>query len=491
MDTGGRRTLARQMPRTVHFIGVCGTGMGALALLFREAGVSVRGSDLQAYPPMGDLLRSAGIDIRLGYRPENLDGDVSYVVVGNAVSKGNPEVEELFRRGLPYGSFPETLARFFLAGRDPVVVVGTHGKTTSTALLAWLLHAAGLEPGFLVGGEPKNFQSSSRCGAGPYFVVEGDEYDSAFFDKGPKFLHYRPSFALFTSLEFDHADIYPDLDAIRDQFRRFSALLPKHGSLLVCSEYPGAVEITRDLTCRVETYGYGAGSNWRGVLRQNGSRGLTLDVVERARFVGSFSCPLSGRHNGLNVLGSVGLLHALGVPAERIQDGLTSFLGVSRRQEVLGEADGVVLVDDFAHHPTAIRETLQAIVARYPGRRILAAYEPRTHTSRKKVFQEEYVEAFQDADVAICGRIFRPETVAVEERFRPDLWERELRARGHEAYYLEDLRELEEFLVRGCRPGDLVLFMSSGDFDGVPGRVLDGLRERTCEGRHAPGEHPA
>jgi UDP-N-acetylmuramate: L-alanyl-gamma-D-glutamyl-meso-diaminopimelate ligase len=478
MGSEAFQRAAGEVPKRVHFIGVCGTGMGALALLFREMGAEVSGSDVQAYPPMGDLLRGAGIDIRLGYRPENVAGNLDYVVVGNAVSKNNPEVEEVLRRGLAYGSFPETLARFFLAMREPVVVVGTHGKTTSTALLAWVLEAAGHAPGFLVGGEPKNFPSSSRFGTGPYFVVEGDEYDSAFFDKGPKFLHYRPRFSLFTSLEYDHADIYPDVDSLRTQFRRFVQGITPEGLLLVCSQYPTAVEIAREASCTVETYGYGQESDWRGVLRQNDPDGLTIEVSFLRSFVGSFSSHLSGGHNGLNILGCIALLSRLGVQIEQIRRGLYGFLGVRRRQEILGEVDGVLLVDDFAHHPTAVRETIRSMARRFPGRRILAIYEPRTHTSRKSVFQKEYVEAFQEANLAVCARIFRAETVPEEDRFRPDLWEKQMRERGKEAYYLQEMGDLERFLVQSARPGDLVLFMSSGDFEGVPGRVLRELGHR-------------
>ena len=366
-------------------IAACGTGMGALALLFREIGVSVSGSDEQAYPPMGDLLRKAGVHLSLGYRPENLPQDVDFVVVGNAVSKDNPEVEAMLARGLPYGSFPESLAHFFLASRCPIVVTGTHGKTTSTALLAWLLECAGAEPGFLVGGEPINFGSSSRLGRGKYFVIEGDEYDSAFFDKGPKFLHYRPAVALMTSLEFDHADIYPDLVSIREQFVRFAALLPSEGLLLVCNEYPEAVEIARMARCKVETYGYGKGADWSGSLVGGPGACGALEVSCLGRPMGTFPLPLSGRHNGLNVLGS---LH-------------------------------------------------------------------------------DYAEAFCTADVAICAPVYRPESIAPAERFSPGLWVEELRRRGRAACCFDESWDLEQALKETCRPGDVVVFMSSGSFSGL------------------------
>lgn len=470
--------FSASLPARVHFIGVCGTGMGALALLFREKGVAVSGSDLQSYPPMGTLLRGAGIDVRLGYRREHVDGDVQYVVVGNAVSKSNPEVEETIRRRVPYGSFPETLSRFFLAGRDPIVVVCTHSKTTSTAMLAWMLEAVGHRPGFLVGGGPLNFASSSRCGTGPFFVVEGDEYDSAFFDKGPKFLHYRPVYVLFTSLEYDHADIYPDEESMRAQFLRFVKKVPARGIVLVCAEYPGAVEIARRAVCKVETYGFDPEADWRARIVEQDSEGSEVEVFCKGEPFGVFRCRLSGSHNGLNALGSLALLSRLGVPPAALRSALAGFAGVRRRQELLGEADGVVLVDDFAHHPTAVRETLWALRHRFPGRRVVAVYEPRTQTSRRAVFQKQYAEAFEGADLALCSRLFRADAVPEEDRFNPQLWEQEARRAGRKAFYIADMGALESFLVENARPGDLVVFMSSGDFEGLPARVLGGLKRR-------------
>ncbi len=456
--------LPNRTPEHVYMIAVCGTGMGALALLFREAGVRVSGSDVQAYPPMGDMLRKAGVELSLGYRAENVPETADFVVVGNAVSRDNPEVAEIKARGLAYGSFPESLAHFFLARRFPIVVTGTHGKTTSTALIAWLLACSGAEPGFLVGGEPKNFGSSSRLGKGKFFVVEGDEYDSAFFDKGPKFLHYRPRAALFTSIEFDHADIYPDLASIREQFLRFVKLLPPDGVLLVCNEYPNAVEIARRASCRVETYGYGEGADWVGELEEPlGSFG-TLAVSFRGRNVGTFPLPFSGRHNGLNALGCLGVLARLGFDPPGLRPCLERFEGVRRRQEIAGEVNGVLLMDDFAHHPTAVRETLWGIRRRYPGRRIVTVFEPRTNTSRRKVFQGGFAEAFALADVAMCAPLYRPETVPPQDRFDPSAWVEEIRRHGGCAFCFDESADLERALLQICKSGDVVLFMSSGSF---------------------------
>ncbi len=465
------------VPKKVHMIAACGTGMGALALLFREMGVHVSGSDVQAYPPMGGLLEKAGVELSLGYRPENLPRDVEFVVVGNAVSKDNPEVQETLARGLAYGSFPESLAHFFLSSRCPVVVTGTHGKTTSTALLAWLLECSGSEPGFLVGGEPTNFGLSSRLGRGKHFVIEGDEYDSAFFDKGPKFLHYRPQAALFTSLEFDHADIYPDLASIRKQFSRFVELIPPEGLAMVCSEYPEAVEIARKASCKVETYGYGEEADWVGVLEEPPGETGSLEVSCRGETVGTFPMPLTGRHNALNVLGSIGLLAHLGFEPGGLKACVERFEGVRRRQEIAGEINGILLMDDFAHHPTAVRETLAGIRRRYPGRRIVAVFEPRTNTSRRNVFQADYVDAFSLADIALCAPIFRPETVEPEERFRPDLWAEDLRKRGRSADWFEESESLEQALTDTCRTGDVVLFMSSGSFADLFRKLKENLEQ--------------
>jgi len=468
------------LPRRVHMIAVCGTGMGALALLFREAGVRVTGSDVQTYPPMGDMLRGAGVEIRSGYCAENLPVDADCVVVGNAVSRDNPEVGAAVRAGIPLESFPEALAKFFLEGRRSVVVVGTHGKTTSTSILAWVLEAAGFSPGFLVGGEPRNFGSGSQVGEGPFFVTEGDEYDCAFFDKRPKFLHYRPELALFTSLEFDHADIYPDFDTLQRAFVRFVRLLPPSGLLMVCDQYAEARRAAAEAACRVETYGYGESADVRGLFLTGDDGGPVLEIVHSGESLGLFPLPLSGRHNGLNVLGCVGILRRIGVSTDLIREGLAGFLGVRRRQEPVGEAGGVVFLDDFAHHPTAVRETLLAVRMKYPGRRIVAVFEPRTHTSRRRIFQNEYAEAFLDADLSFCLPVFRADALDVSERFDPELWSRMVREGGGNAQTVAGPDHLEQSLMETCRGGDVVLFMSSGNLSNVMRDLMRRWEEPAC-----------
>jgi UDP-N-acetylmuramate: L-alanyl-gamma-D-glutamyl-meso-diaminopimelate ligase len=317
-------------------------------------------------------------------------------------------------------------------------------------------------------------------GQGKYFVIEGDEYDSAFFDKGPKFLHYRPRVALFTSLEYDHADIYPDLASVRDQFLRFVELLPPDGLVMVCEQYADAVEIARKAPCKVETYGFGKEADWVGVIKESEGRTATMEIHGHGRHMGSYFLPVLGRHNGLNVLGSLGLLHHLGVRPESFERGLESFEGVRRRQEIAGEVRGVLLIDDFAHHPTAVRETLVAVRKHYPGRRVLAVFEPRTHTSRRSTFQREYAAAFLSADVALCAPIYRGETVPPEDRFSPAAWVEDLRKGGVEAHCFEDAVGLERGLTETCRPGDLVLFMSSGSLSDLIGCLKTRLERGDC-----------
>jgi len=328
-----------------------------------------------------------------------------------------------------------------------------------------------------VGGAPRNFGSSCRMGPGPFFVPEGDEYDSAFFNKQPKFLHYRPELALLTSLEFDHADIYPDFACLRSAFVRFVRLLPPHGLLMVCDEYEEALGVAKQAACRVRTYGYGEGADLRGILRSD-ERGMpVLEIIDQKVSLGSFSMPIPGRHNGLNVLGCVGILRWVGGGAESIRRGLEGFLGVRRRQERIGEVNGVLFLDDFAHHPTAVRETVRAVRMQHPGARVLAVFEPRTHTSRRNVFQQEYVDAFLEADHAFCLPVFRAEALSDSDRFDPELWSIQVRERGGRAEAVSDPLDLARRLLNVCKEGDVVLFMSSGNLSAAMKECMEGGRQ--------------
>ncbi|HET6465780.1 MAG TPA: UDP-N-acetylmuramate:L-alanyl-gamma-D-glutamyl-meso-diaminopimelate ligase [Nitrospiria bacterium] len=464
--------------RHIHLIAICGTGMAALARMLKAAGYRVTGSDANVYPPMSTLLEREGIPYRIGFRPENIESDTDLVVIGNAVSKTNTEVQAVLDRGIPYRSFPQALAEFFLANRTPIVIAGTHGKTTTSALMAWVLESAGLDPGFMIGGQVVNFDANSRPGTGRYFVVEGDEYDTAFFDKGPKFLHYRPHAAILTSIEFDHGDIYNSLGEIKTAFRNFIRLVPSDGILLAVDEDPNVREVIREVSCPRATYGLNPSAEWRAEGVRFDSGGVSFHVRNGRRDLGLFHSKMVGRHNLVNALAVIGLASSLGLSPEIIQKGIESFLGVKRRQEVLGEVGGVIVMDDFAHHPTAIRETLAGLRLRYPQRRIWAVFEPRSATSRRNVFQKEFPPSFDPADRIVIANIFAPEKLAAGLRLDPKRVAEDLRDLGKEAEFISTADEIVRTISPHLRSGDLVCVMSSGGFDGIHGKLLKALELR-------------
>lgn len=439
--------------------------MAPLAGLFREKGWRVTGSDAGVYPPMSEMLKDMGIEVREGYSAGNLRDSPDLVVVGNAVSRDNPEVVGLMKSGLPYMSMPQALWEHFLRDRERIVVAGTHGKTTTSSLLAWVLSSAGLDPSFLIGGIPRNFSRGFGLGKGRYFIVEGDEYDTAFFDKGPKFLHYKPSMALLTAVEFDHADIYKDLEQVKGAFRRFVSLIPGDGYLAVSADYSQAHEVSRGAGCRVETYGINPDAAWR---MGNGT------VTHDGKALGTMILPpsLSGRHNVMNALGVTALCSRLGLGFMDIARGLESFEGVKRRLELIGEAGGVVIIDDFAHHPTAIRETISAVRGRYPGRRLWAVFEPRSNTSRRNVFQKETALSLSGADAVVVAGVFHPQKIASEQRFSPEEAVGDILALGKKAEYIETVEAILEYLIAHTEKGDVVVCMSNGPFGGLPSRLL-------------------
>jgi UDP-N-acetylmuramate: L-alanyl-gamma-D-glutamyl-meso-diaminopimelate ligase len=461
--------------RRVHLVGIAGTGMGSLAGLLRAAGHEVTGSDQNVYPPMSDLLRQSGIRVLTPYDPANLDAvKPDLVVIGNVIRRVNPEAAAVRARRLPQMSFPAALGSFFLRGRHPVVVAGTHGKTTTSALLAHVLVAAGRDPSFLVGGVARNYGTNFRLGAGAPVVVEGDEYDTAYFDKGPKFLHYRPRTAILTSLELDHVDIYRDLAHYESAFVRFVRLLPADGCLAVSATYPRAVELARVSAARVVTYG-GGPADYHARRVALGPDGARFEIVERGRPLGEATLPLGGAHNVENALGVVAAARALGLGAGEIAAGLRTFEGVRRRQEVRGEVAGVVVVDDFAHHPTAVRETIAAVAARYPGRRVRAVFEPRSNTSRRRLHQAEYAAALAGAP-CVALRVPEPhDMVPADQRLDVERLVGDLRARGVQARAEPDVDALVGLVAAEARPGDVVLVMSNGAFGGFVDRLLAAL----------------
>jgi UDP-N-acetylmuramate: L-alanyl-gamma-D-glutamyl-meso-diaminopimelate ligase len=459
-------------PRRIHLIGICGTGMASLAGLLQSAGHEVTGSDESVFPPMSTMLQARGIPVMEGYRAEHLDGRPDLVIVGNIATSSNAEAVAARERGIPYLSMAEAIGRLFLEGRHAMVVAGTHGKTTTSALLAWVLHAANRRPSFLVGGVLRNFDRSFDLGSGDEFVIEGDEYETAFFDKGPKFLHYRPRTAILTSVEFDHAEMYRDLEAVREAFRKFVALVPRDGRLIACADDPNAAEIAARSGAPVETYGLDEGALWRGRALRADADGVEIEITRRGVPFLRGRTPLFGPHNLRNLLAVTAAAAGRGVPAGAIASGLASFSGVRRRQEVRGEAGGVTVLDDFAHHPTAVKLTLEGLRQQYGARRLWTIFEPRTNTTRRSVFQEDYAEAFAPADRIVVAAVDHPERAPEGERFSAERLVTDLAARGQWARYVPSVDEIVELLGREARPGDVMVIMSNGAFGGIHARLL-------------------
>ncbi len=443
--------------------------MSALAGLLREAGHEVTGSDENVYPPASSLLEQLGILVHTGFDPARLDG-VDVVVCGNAVRRTNPEAAAAAERGLRTLSMPGALEELFLAGRTPLVVAGTHGKTTSSAMLAWVLARTGHDPGFLIGGVPRGVGRSFALGTGAWFVVEGDEYDSAYFDKEPKFLHYRPAMLLVNALEFDHADIYRDLEHVKGAFRKLLAILPAGAPLLACGDFPHLMDVLGDRRDGVVRFGVGEQNDWRVTdLFDDGA--LRFTVREGTRIVGAVTLQVPGAMNARNALGVLLLATRAAVPWDAAVAALAEFRGVRRRQEVVSDAGGVTVVDDFAHHPTAIAGTIEALRLRYPGRRLRAVFEPRSNTSRRRVFEREFVSALAAADEAVLAAVFsKPgDPIPPEERLAPETVVAGLTTRGVPALVLPGAQDIRDYLVATARPGDVLAVMSNGAFGGLPG----------------------
>jgi UDP-N-acetylmuramate: L-alanyl-gamma-D-glutamyl-meso-diaminopimelate ligase len=463
--------------RHIHLIAICGVGMSALAGMLQARGFRVTGSDQNVYPPMSTQLEALGIELRQGFSPEHLADHPDLIVVGNAVSRSNPEVQAMLTHGIPFLSFPQALAEFFLQDRHPIVVVGTHGKTTTASLMAWVLESAGLDPSYMIGGIPRNFDTNYKLGTGAFFVVEGDEYDTAFFDKGPKFLHYRPRSAILTSVEFDHADIYRDLDQVKGAFRRFIHTLPSDGYLAAGIDFPHVVDLLPAAPCLWEGYGFAEVAPWRAVDVEADDATTRFLVQHQQQRIGPLCWTLVGRHNIQNALGVIAVARRLGVSFVDIRQGLQSFAGVKRRQEVRGVVRDITVIDDFAHHPTAIRETLAALRARYDGRRLWAIFEPRSATSRRAIFQDDFVEAFAGAHCVVIAGLYHPDSIPLEARLSPARLARDIARRcAKAAVYLPEVAAIVEHVSTGARPGDVVVILSNGGFSGIHEKLLEALR---------------
>ena len=451
--------------------------MATLAAMLKRKGFDVRGSDADVYPPMSDFLAAEGIPVFSGYRPENISAELDQVIVGNAISRGNPELEQVLDRKIRYCSLPEAIREHFLWGARSIVLAGTHGKTTTTALVGWVLTHGGADPTVLVGGIARNFGehgSSYRMGQGRDFVIEGDEYDSAFFDKTAKFLKYLPDIAVINNVEFDHADIYADMSAVTTAFERLVRLVPRRGLLLIGGDSSAALALKERAVSPVQTFGLAAGLDWQAHDLVADTTSTTFFVRRRGEPFGEFHVPLLGAHNVRNALAAIAVATEIGIDSLRIREALRLFAGVKRRLEVVGIADGVTVYDDFAHHPTAVMETLNGLRASNPAARIWAVFEPRSASSCRRVFQADFARAFGAADRVLIAPVARS-TLPESERLSVPTLIADLSACGQTADAPASLDDIVATIVREHRSGDLVVLMSNGGFGGIHARLLAAL----------------
>jgi UDP-N-acetylmuramate: L-alanyl-gamma-D-glutamyl-meso-diaminopimelate ligase len=471
-------------PKHIHLIGICGTAMASLAGMLQHRGFRVTGSDAAAYPPMSDFLRGLGIPVAQPFAAANLEPHPDLVVIGNAMSRGNVELEHVLDQRIPFCSMPQLLHDEFLLGKEVLVVAGTHGKTTTTSMLSWIFHSAGLDPSFLIGGIAENFGSSFQLGSGKHFILEGDEYDTAFFDKGPKFLHYFPDSIILTSVEFDHADIYKDLDAVEIAFKRLVNLIPRRGRIVafdgVVAGAPKSASLNRCLAkafCPVERYGAGSQTNWKVTnLRFDPDR-TTWTIVHNGHPWGDFEFPLAGEYNVWNATAAGALAASCGISQSAIAEALKTFKSVKRRLEVKGQVSGITIIDDFAHHPTAIAGTLKALRERYSGARLWAILEPRSNTLRRRVLQSDLARSLALADEIIVANVFRSEAVPENERLDLPALAAEVSQTGRRARLLADADAIVATVAPELRSGDVVAILSNGGFGGIYEKLPVRLRE--------------
>lgn len=460
----------------IHLMGICGTAMASMAGLLKDRGFKITGSDLNPYPPMSTQLESLGIPIMKGYKAENLHPCPDFVIVGNVISANNEEAQELMKLGVPYTSLPKAMGEFIIENRESVVISGTHGKTTTTSMMSWVAETQGVKPGFLIGGIPKNFSQSFKNPEGNYFVIEGDEYDTAFFDKVPKFVHYRPKHVILTSVEFDHADIYKDLQAVKDSFARLMNLIPENGTLIACGEDANVLELRRLAKCKNSyTYGFKADCDFRAKVLFQDQNGVGFEVHHKGEILGPYAMQITGDYNILNATAVVAMSKCLGFSENKIQRALESFEGVKRRQEILGEPNGILVIEDFAHHPTAVRETVKGIQKKYPGRKVFSVFEPRSATSRRKVFQKDYVEAFKGSHEVLLAKAFDQSKIDEENRFSSHELVDDLKKSGVVAEDFDGADQIVTALKARAHRGDVILIMSNGGFDGIYTKLMSTL----------------
>ncbi len=459
--------------KSVHFTGICGTAMASAAAAMKEKGFHVTGSDQNVYPPMSTFLAERKIEVMNGYAERNLAHKPDLVVIGNAISRGNPEAEFVLDHKLRYGSLPELLKEFFIRGKRSIVVAGTHGKTTTTSLLTWIFEHNGLNPSYLIGGIPNNLSQGARFTDSEWFIIEGDEYDTAFFDKRGKFIHYQPEVAVLNNLEFDHADIFENLDAIKKSFSHFIRLVPRNGLLLANGDDPNLAPLLNVTHCPVKRFGLGENN---AIQAFNLRYGPTATEFEIPSF--KFHLNMMGELNARNALAVIACAKHCGLKNHQIQAAFDTFKGIKRRMEVRGIAGGVTVVDDFGHHPTAIRETLRALRIKYPREKIWAIFEPRSNTTRRNVFQNELAGAFADADAVVVSEVARLEQIAPEERLNPEKLMQDLKNSGKNAAYLPDVEAIVVHTAKHALGGDIVVVFSNGGFGGIHGKLLQQLGRR-------------
>jgi UDP-N-acetylmuramate: L-alanyl-gamma-D-glutamyl-meso-diaminopimelate ligase len=483
----------------IHLIGICGTAMASLAGMLKQRGFRVTGSDAASYPPMSDFLSDIGIPVAQPFDARNLDPRPDLVVVGNAISRGNAELEQLLDQRIPFCSLPQLLHEEFLQGKEVLVVAGTHGKTTSTSMLAWIFHAAGMQPSFLIGGIAENFGSSFHLGQGKHFILEGDEYDTAFFDKGPKFLHYFPDSVILTSVEFDHADIYKDLDAVETAFKRLVNLIPRRGRIVAFDGVAGAASESASLErclqkafCPVERYGTGVRSVWQITNMKFDAERTSWSVSQNGHAWADFEFPLAGEYNVWNATAAAALAADYGISKEEIAAALRTFKSVKRRLEVKAQVNGITIIDDFAHHPTAIAGTLKALRERYPKSRLWAILEPRSNTLRRRVLQADLARSLALADEVVVAAVFRSEAVPENERLELPELAADIQKHGRRARLAADADAIVEMIAPEMRGGDVVAILSNGGFGGIyeklPGRMRALSGESASNSARAAGK---
>ena len=474
-DLSAPLNTAPENPQHIHLMGICGTGMASLAGILKGKGYKISGSDENIYPPMSYFLRDLDIKVKKGYKPENLHPVPDLVIVGNVITKYNPEAIELSRLNIPYLSMPQALRKYAMQGKKSIVITGTHGKTTTSSIVSWIMEEAGQDPGFMIGGLPHNFMSGFKLGCGQFFIIEGDEYDTAFFDKGAKFLHYDPWITILTSIEFDHADIFKDLEQVLAAFRRLISLIPADGLLIANGDDPLVLEESNLAKCPVITYGLSSWNRWKAKVQGLWNGFTHLEITSDDKEYITLRTSLYGKYNISNLLSAVALSDFLGLSKTEIYKASEGFKGVKRRQEIKGVKAGITVIDDFAHHPTAVNKTIAAVKERFGNHRLLAVFEPRSNSSRRKIFQDKYAESFGMADIVFIPEPVMLEKISPDKRFSSRELVDSLKDKGKNAIYCPDTDNLLEEILKMLKTGDIVLIMSNGSFDNIHERLLERL----------------